>query len=283
MILNKKLRISLPSFLIEPNDVFHMVRRTISAEENLDYHDHDYAEIFWIKEGSGIHVINGEKHTINKGTLCMIRPEDTHTFICTANNTGLVVTNIAFNLESLRLFKDRYFPDSDTFFWTQGEMPFTFELNIDQLNEISTLADYILSRNRDYIHLDMMILNIFKLLTEALTQNSNDIPHWLALAIEQYNTPQLFNEGVAGFVGLTGRSSDHVNKVIKQCLSQTLTETVTKIKMNYAAQRLTMTNAPIKNICYNCGFNAIGHFYKVFKKYNGMTPNKYRAINHGVF
>ncbi len=283
MIPKDKVRISLPSFLIEPNDVFHIVRRTITADENLDYHDHDYAEIFWIKEGSGIHIINGEKHIIEKGTLCLVRPQDTHTFISTGNNTGLVVTNIAFYLESLKLFKDRYFPESETFFWTKDIMPYMVHLNTDQLNDISSITDYILSKKRDYIHLDIIILHIFRMLTESFGEKANDIPHWLAIALEQYSTPQLFREGVPGFVALTNRTTDHVNKIIKQHLNQTLTETVTKIKMNYAAQRLTMTNVPIKTICYNCGFNAIGHFYKVFKKYNGMTPNEFRAINHKVF
>ncbi len=278
-----KIRLNLPSFLIQPHDVFHIVRRTITAEENLDYHDHEYAEIFWIKEGSGIHIINGEEHSIEKGTLYLMRPHDTHTFIAHGNNTGLVVTNLAFYLESLDLFKDRYFPNSDTLFWTKNKMPFMVQLNADQLNEVSSTTDYILTKKRDYIHLDFIVLQIFRMLTDSFGEKSNDVPHWLTLALDQYNSPQFFREGVAGFVSLTSRSTDHVNKTIKLCLNQTLTDTVTKIKMNYAAQRLSMTNVPIKTICYNCGFNTIGHFYKTFKKYNGLSPNKYRAINHRVF
>ncbi len=279
----EKTKISLPSFLLNPDDVFHIVRRTITADEDLDYHDHDYAEILWIKEGEGVHIINGEKHPIKKGTLCMIRPDDVHTFKASGNNTGLVLTNIAFYFESLQLFKDRYFPDSNTFFWTDDKLPFTRILDPDQLNELSGITDYILSKNRDYMHLDILILHIFKILTEHAYRDEMEIPHWLHYAMEQYNTPKLFKEGVPGFVGLTDRTTDHVNKVIKQHLNQTLTETVTKIKMNYAAQRLTMTNVPIKTICFNCGFNAIGHFYKVFKRYNGMTPKEFREINHKVF
>ncbi len=283
MMSGNKVRISLPSFLLEPNDVFHIVRRTITSQENLDYHDHDYAEIFWIKEGTGIHYVNNEKHNIGKGTLCLMRPSDTHTFVSTGNNTGLVVTNIAFYLESLNLFKDRYFPDSNELFWTDSKLPYTVLLNTDQLHELETLTDYILSKKHDFFHLDIMILQIFRILTESFSDKAQGIPHWLSLALKQYNSPQVFRDGVPGFVALTNRTTDHVNKVIKQCLNQTLTETVTKIKINYAAQRLTMTNVPIKIICFNCGFNSIGHFYKIFKKYNGMTPNDYRAINHKVF
>jgi len=278
----KKTSLSLPSFLIKPNDLFHIVRRTITTDENLDYHDHDYAEIFWIKEGSGYHIINGEKIPIKKGTLCMVRPEDTHTFIISGNTSGLVVTNIAFYLESLNLFKERYFPNSDSFFWVKGKLPYSCQLSTGQLNELSGITDYILSKQRDNLHLDIIVLHIFKTLTDRYSFNNVDIPHWLLFAMKQYNTPKQFRNGVSGFVALTNRSTDYVNKTIKQHLNQTLTETITKIKMNYAAQRLTMTNVPIKTICFDCGFNAIGHFYKTFKKYNGLTPKEFRDINYKI-
>lgn len=279
----QKTKLTLPSFLNKPEDNFHIVRRTITSDENLDYHYHDYAEILWIKEGSGIHQVNGERIPVKKGTLCMIRPQDTHTFIADGSSTGLVLTNTAFYLESLNLFKDRYFPDSHTYFWTADKLPYTCQLNIDQLNELSGITDYILSHPRDYMHLDILVLHIFKVLKDYHNNIDSGIPHWLKFALEQYNTPQQFRTGIPGFVALTDRSTDHVNKVIKEHLNQTLTETVTKIKMNYAAQRLTMTNVPIKTICFNCGFDAIGHFYKVFKKHNGMTPKEFRDINQKIF
>lgn len=279
----EKTLIELPSFLINPDDVFHLVRRTITSDENLDYHHHNYAEIFWIKEGEGLHIINGIKQPIKKGMLCMIRPEDTHTFKVIGNTLGLVVTNIAFSLKSLKLYKDRYFSGSKSYFWTENDLPYKRILNLDQLNELSAITDFVISRRRNYMNLDLLILHIFKILKENESVDNNDIPHWLQYAIEQYNTPQQFREGIRGFVALTDRTTDHVNKMIQHHLRQTLTDTVTKIKMNYAAQRLTMTNVPIKTICFNCGFSAIGHFYKVFKKYNGMTPKEYRQFHNKVF
>jgi len=276
-------RINLSSFLINEKDHFHIVRRTITSTAELAYHDHDYAEVFWIKEGSGIHIINGESIPVKKGHLCMIRPHDAHTFKVEGTNTGLVVTNIAFPLNNLNTFKNRYFPDSDTYFWTDAETPFSHELNTDQLIEISGITDYILSKPKDYMHLDLMILHIFKILDTPHTGSPVEMPYWLQYALENYQTPQLFKEGIAGFASLTGRSTDHVNRVIKEHLNQTLTETVTTIKINYAAQRLTMTNVPIKTICFDIGFNNIGHFYKIFKKYHGMTPKAFREINHKVF
>ncbi len=283
MDFHRQVTFNLPSFLIHKKDVFHIVRRTITIDENLDYHNHDYAEVFWIKEGSGIHLINGEKHLVSKGIMYLIRPTDTHTFVATGQDSGLVVTNMAFYLEDLELFRNRYFPNSQKLFWTTDKQPFSAQLNSDQLNDISSLTDFIMTKPRDYIYLDIMMLNIFKLLKESENRSADDMPHWLSLAIDQYNSPKLFQKGTQGFVELTKRSTDHVNKTLKKYLNQTLTETITKIKINYAAQRLTMTNVPIKTICYDSGFLAISNFYKVFQEINGMSPGKFRKLNHKVF
>ncbi len=283
MDFHKEVKLNLPSFLIHKKDVFHIVRRSITIDENLDYHNHDYAEVFWIKEGSGIHMINGEKHFISKGKMYLIRPSDTHTFIVTGQDSGLVVTNMAFYLKDLEVFRNRYFPNSQKLFWTTDKQPFSIQLNSDQLNDISSLTDFIMTKPRDYMYLDIMMLNIFKLVQESENRSADDMPHWLALAIEQYNSPQLFQKGTQGFVELTKRSTDHVNKTLKKYLNQTLTETITKIKINYAAQRLTMTNVPIKTICSDSGFSAISNFYKVFQEINGMSPGTFRKRNHRVF
>jgi len=282
MMPSNKTRISLPSFLVNKKDVFHIVRRTITSTEELAYHDHDYAEIFWIKEGSGMHLINGEALPINKGYLCMIRPNDTHTFRVDGNKNGLTITNIAFHLETLQVFKKRYFNNSDSYFWNSAKQPFTYELSSEQLSEIASITDYILTQERDYMHLDLIFLHILKIL-KANTSGNMDMPYWLQYAIDNYQTPHYFKQGLAGFTALTNRTTDHVNKVIKTHLNQTLSETVTRIKVNYAAQKLTMTNVPIKTICYDVGFKSLAYFYKVFKLYKGMPPNEFRDVNHKVF
>ena len=276
-------QLDLLSFLSHEKDLFHIVRRTITSTEELAYHNHNYAEIFWIKEGRGIHLVNGQAIAVEKGHLCMIRPNDTHTFRVEGNNTGLVVTNVAFFKKDLDTFNKRYFPDSTNYFQSNNPLPFTYKLNTEQLNEISSITDYIIARPKTYLQLDLLVLHLFKILDGSGQIKQSDMPYWLQYAIEQYQSPHAFRNGVAGFTALCQRSTDHVNRVIKLHLNQTLTETVTRLKINYAAQRLTMTNIPIKTISHDCGFKTIGHFYKVFKKYQGMTPKAFREHNYKVF
>lgn len=43
-------------------------------------------------------------------------------------------------------------------------------------------------------------------------------------------------------------------------------------RVEYSQERLRVT-ANIAYACYESGFQDIGYFYRVFKKYTGQTPN----------
>jgi AraC family cel operon transcriptional repressor len=193
-----------------------------------------------------------------------------------------VVTNIAFYEQCLEFFKERYFPDSESYYWSNEKLPFTAQLDADQLNELSAITDRLISQPRDFLHLDYIMIHIFRLVSSMESEHLH-IPHWLAYALDNYNTPDKFKDGTQGFVSLTDRSVDHVNRVLQKHLKQTLTETVIKARLQYASQQLIMTNSSIKSICFNCGFDSISYFYRLFKKYIGQTPVEYRKKNHKVF
>ncbi|MFW5877664.1 MAG: AraC family transcriptional regulator [bacterium] len=272
----------LEQFLDNGSDVFHLARTTISSGDSLSMHYHNYAEVFWIKSGQGIHCINGEEIKIQKGTLCMIRPQDKHTFKVTPDDQPLVITNIAFSHKILDYFKVRYFPGSDTYFWLKENLPFCTRLKTDHLNELSARIDQLFAEPRDYLQLDYILITLFRLI-DSLEIKQNDIPAWLIYAMNNYDTPEQFLKGISGFVELTGHSTAHVNRTLRKHLKQTLTETVIRIRINYASQQLIMTNASVKSICADCGFRSLSYFYRLFNKYTGHTPVDYRKKNHKIF
>jgi len=271
----------LTNFLNGRTDKFHLARTTINSRDALSMHSHNYAEIFWIKSGRGIHCINGTEITINQGTLCMIRPDDLHTFKLGKKDSCLIITNIAFRPENLDYYKKRYFPHSKTQFWSEERLPFCIQLETSVLNELSARADQWFSEPRDQLQLDYIMLYIFRLINNLQDEQSN-IPHWLMVAMNHYNHPGIFLSGIRGFVKLTGHSTAHVNRTLKKHLNQTLTETVIKLRLAYASQQLIMTNTPVKSIAADCGFHSLSYFYRLFKKYTGYTPREYRKMNHKI-
>lgn len=257
-------------------EIFHLARVKIFSRDDISLHSHDYAEIFWIEHGSGTHLINGEKVPLNTGDIVMMRPEDQHTFA--SNRQGITIMNLAFPLKTLQYFRKRYFSETEDFFWKKGPLPYQATLDVTVLRTVTHLAEKIWKHQSSPIHLDSFLLSVFKLLLPTETQPDNqDIPAWLNNAIQQFPAqPDLFRLGARGFASICGRNIDYVNRTVKKCNNKTLSALVAELRMQFAARQLAITNAPIKSICHDCGFNNLGHFYKQFQNIYQQTPSQYR-------
>jgi AraC-like DNA-binding protein/mannose-6-phosphate isomerase-like protein (cupin superfamily) len=272
----------LDQFTNSQDDQFHIARTIITSSNDLQLHYHDYAEIFWIKEGRGVHLINGERISLQKSSFAIIRPEDKHTFLLNKSTDSLIITNIAFRKSHLEAFRKRYPSEAKIFFPENSKLPFMGKLNETLLAELTPLTDKMMNEKRDVLCLDYFLLNIFHCLL-GNNVNSSEIPHWLSFALNNYQSPKYFKQGVHGFAKLCEKSIDHINRVLKNLMMQTLTEAVNNAKLKYAASQLIMTNSPIKKIASDCGFTTIGYFYRAFKKKFGLTPLKYRNRNKKIF
>ncbi len=274
------------SGFLHPGETFHLARVNIISRQDLSLHTHNYAELLWIEKGSGYHLVNGERLHIFQGDLIMIRPHDAHTYTPMKKGGGITLINIAFPLETLRYFRDRYFPDSNNYFWTSGPLPYRIQLPAKTLHLFSTRAEEMMGRTRNNIELDSMLLFIFRQISFSENLSTPGLippPTWLIHAIQEYTTPEWFRQGCAGFASLCNRNSDYVNHAVQLHFGKTLTELINELKMKYAATQLVITSMPIKEICSNCGFSNLGHFYKTFKTFYQETPKKYRHLNQTMF
>lgn len=269
---------------LHPGETFHMARVNIISKQDLSLHTHNYAELLWIEKGSGYHHVNGERLRIEVGDLFMIRSQDTHTYSTSNKGEGITLINIAFPVETLLHFKHRYFPDSNHYFWTTGEMPYRIQLPPELLHRLSSRAEETMGRGRNNLELDSLLLFVFRQITkyEDLT-TPTFMPTWLTNAIQEYNSPTFFRQGCSGFAALCNRNSDYVNRTVQHHFNKSLTELINELKMRYAATQLIITSMPIKEISSNCGFSNLGHFYKIFKGLYGLTPKRYRHINQTMF
>lgn len=270
------------SYFLNPNEKFHIARVNITSNQDLSSHSHRYAELLWIEKGSGYHHINGSKIKLTAGDMIMIRPDDTHTY-SPIGKKGITLVNIAFPTETLDYFKQRYFENKCLYFWSNTYFPTHLKLSKEVVNRISARAEEAMGYTRSYMQLDSLLLFIFRQITanEKVTDLS-EIPIWLFNAIQKFNNPHFFTQGVEGFVALCQRNEDYVNRVVKLHYYKTLTELINESRMKYATTQLTLTSMPIKEICNNCGFVNMGHFYKVFKNIYNQTPKEYRKLNHMI-
>ena len=270
----------LDDFLAK-EEVFHIARVFITTRYDISYHYHDYAELFWVENGEGIHHVNGHKVVLKANDMVLIRPRDKHTF--SSGGKNLTIVNIAFPKETLDYFHQRYFASSDQYFWSESSLPYQIKISENLVKRFSSRAEEAMRYKRSCMQMDSLLLFIFRNIQELETQRDFlSAPSWLISAIKSYNHTDQFREGTVSFVNLCERNSDYVNRVVKNVFGKTLTEFVNDIRIKYAADELILTSIPIKLIAYACGFESIAYFYKQFHQRYGQTPSDYRKLNQKI-
>jgi len=116
------------------------------------------------------------------------------------------------------------------------------------LNVQSSSADY--SSSTDIFIQKQMVSFIYDNYTDKLTLN--EISH-------------------AG-----GISRTKCCQIFKKYLNRTPIDFLNSYRLEISMNYLRVTDLPITEIAYNCGFNSLSYYSETFKKYKGCTPNEYR-------
>ena len=74
-------------------------------------------------------------------------------------------------------------------------------------------------------------------------------------------------------------NASYLSTLFKKEMGMTLTEYVTKKRVEHAAFLLTSTNLQIQLVAQNCGIYDVNYFTKMFKKHTGKTPKEYREAS----
>ena len=75
---------------------------------------------------------------------------------------------------------------------------------------------------------------------------------------------------------LAGMDPQYLCRFFKRSLGKTLTEYINSLRIEKACQSLRDTDDKILDICYDCGFQNMGHFISCFKRLTRKTPSNYR-------
>src|SRR5690606_1841039 len=76
---------------------------------------------------------------------------------------------------------------------------------------------------------------------------------------------------------IAGMTPNSFCRYFKQRTGKTLIEFVNELRIGQACKLLTEGSAPIKEICFECGFHNYVSFHKIFKSVTTHTPTAYRA------
>ncbi len=258
------------------NEAFRVARQHFIWKRRAFMHTHDYAEVFWIEKERGYHLINGRRQPLGPGDLFLMRPKDTHD-LRAGSERGLILVNISFPLETLEFLQQRYFQKSAAFWGGETGFPAHYKLSPVVTRRLSAEADALAGEPRLRIHLERFLLNLLHTIgIQPQDSRLAEIPDWLRDAMERIRRPEHFAKGVTELARLAGKSPEHLSRQTRRWMNRTPTEIITEARLHYASGQLTMTERPILDICLECGFDSLSHFYKLFKARYRLSPRHYR-------
>ena len=69
----------------------------------------------------------------------------------------------------------------------------------------------------------------------------------------------------------------YCNTLYKKQTGETISDFITRVRIDHAAARLTYSAMPLKEIALESGYHDVFFFSRQFKKVKGISPTEYRG------
>ncbi len=139
------------------------------------------------------------------------------------------------------------------------------------LELISILHDLSISRN-------MRLLSDETFTDKTISYNSRRIQNVFEFMRSNFDKAVTLTE-VAQIAGMTEVS---FSRFIKKRTGKTFIDSLNEIRLGHASRMLIDTTHTIAEIAYNCGFNNLSYFNRLFKSRKGSTPKEFREEYAGT-
>ena len=101
------------------------------------------------------------------------------------------------------------------------------------------------------------------------------------LKVKNYINENYMDElRLAQLAEIAGMSASAFSRFFKQHTGRNLSDYIIDIRLGYATRKLVDTSRSISEISFECGFNNLSNFNRIFKKKKGCSPSEFRENYH---
>ncbi|ASG64434.1 TPA: HTH-type transcriptional activator RhaS [Kluyvera ascorbata] len=240
-------------------------------------HHHDFNEIVIVEHGTGIHVFNGQPHTICGGTVCFVRDVDRHLYEHTDN---LCLTNVLYRAPDAFQFLsglNKLLPQE-----LDGHYPSHWRVNqstlqqvraiVGQMEEANDSTDMMSLANREILFMQLLVLLRKGSQVQGAIDNDarlNQLMAWL----EDHFAEDVCWEGLAEQFSLSLRT---LHRQLKHCTGLTPQRYLNRLRLIKARHLLRHSDESVTDIAYHCGFGDSNHFSTLFRREFNWSPRDIR-------
>ena len=262
-----------------------LVYERVKDDFDFPIHFHPEYELNFIYKGAGVRRIVGD-HTsdISDAELVLVGPNLTHGWElnkCTCKEIYEITVHIQQDLLQEKMLSRRIFKSiKDMFNRSRHGILFSDETTMKImprlmvlpklhgiqyfLEFVSILNDLSCSENQKLLSTQFSEVNDF--------QNSEQIKK-----VYEYIQDNFYRKiALEEISQLVHMSPVSFNRFIKKRTGKTFITYVNDTRISYASRFLIETEKSIGEIGYECGFNNIANFNRIFKKSKNCTPSEYR-------
>lgn len=250
----------------------------LTSQGDEYYHSHNFYEIFYITSGTIKHSLNNITDELTMGDLLFLTPSDIHCFLREPGNQ-CIHRDIALTVPLYKKITD--FFKYDPIISVHSEK---LKIDVNTLNKLETMLQTISqTAPADDPALYFAMAELFNIHRNSLgggTKHHNKAPQWLIDLKTKLELPEYFCAAPAAiFAELSFYSKEYICRTFRKTTGKTLTAYMNQKKLSLASVLIQNTNKSIETICYECGYNNMSYFYRVFKKTFGSTPHDFRKIS----
>jgi len=237
-------------------------------------HAHDFYELEIVTEGSGEEFINGERSPKQRGSVTVSTLADYHSFEI---REDMKIIDI--------MLTDRIIPDELTVRLFSKGCRRSVRLDEKKLRDTVRLCE-LLSSVRQYSGpvrdklekqlLKSVLLIIMSQLEEDGQPRAYEKSDDIDLAIRYIDLHFAESPTLAAVAKATGKSVNYFSKFFKRSTGLNYSDYLNTRKVECAEMLLRFSDMSVTSICFNCGFNSLSNFFRVFKDLKGMRPSDYR-------
>ena len=268
------------------------------TESFIPYHIHDYVEIMIPLIEDCVVVLEHSEIKVKQNNLIFMGNRTIHK-VKPISKKGVVVNialrSSAFSLNELDYLNHRENGSNISnilFSLLSNEEYGEGRYSLFEVNRDAKITNLIYDIISEYYHPDIQsdqlirleMLTLFSLLIRQAAnaeikvkdfrkKNNNLLS--LLLYIEKHYSNITLQKMATHF----GFNPNYLSDYLKKHTGKTFIQLVHLQRINVAAEYLTYTTAPIERIATRVGYENPSYFYKIFKKYFGISPAVYRQKN----
>lgn len=270
-----------------------VVRQDRTPQNHNNWHYHDELEFIKIRKGSGTLFIGDCIRKFQDGDMVLIGSAIPHYWlfddeyvlgpspqaadICVLHFLPTFCTSGFLNLREAHFLKALYQKALKGLFF-EGDQPLLDEFfseigSRSPLHRLTSLID-ILAHVHALEKVIVLVSQNYAILNHIVDYDRmNRIMDYIRIQYRQ----KIQLQDIAQQAGMTENS---FCRYFKQKTGKTLIQFINEIRISYACKQLKNTDQPIKEICFDSGFQNFVSFHKNFKLITQLTPNSYRQ-QHG--